>query len=109
MVRTAVEAVQTTFKEPIFVFLSVGVPDGWFDDCYLICRKNALAEGIFTVALFKHTAMLDGHADHETQGIWTKDGGVLLGFHPNAVFVIAEDNNPGLGTQRVEHFIFLNG
>jgi hypothetical protein len=86
------------FKEPIFVFFSVGVANGWPDDCYLICRKNALAEGIFTVALFKRTTALDGHADHEMQSVRTKDGGVLFGFCPDAVFVVAKDNNAGLGT-----------
>ncbi len=40
MARTAAEAVQSTFKEPIFVFFSVGVADGWLDDCYLIFQKN---------------------------------------------------------------------
>jgi hypothetical protein len=98
MARTAAEAVQSTFKEPIFVFFTVGVANGWLDNCYLIWRKNALAEDIFTVALFKRTMTLNGHSDHETQGVQMKDGGVLFGFRPDAVFVVAKDDNAGLGT-----------
>jgi hypothetical protein len=78
--------------------LYIEVANRWLDNCYLICRKNALAEGIFTVALLKRTMTLDSHADHEMQGVRTKDGGVLFGFCPDAVFVVAEDNNAGLGT-----------
>jgi hypothetical protein len=61
MARTAAEAVQSMFKEPIFVFFSVGVANRGLDSCYLICRKNVLAHSIFKVALFKRTTTLNGH------------------------------------------------
>ncbi len=89
------EAIQHAFKKPIFVFLDVGVTHGWLDDRYLIRRKNALAEGIFAVAMFEGALALDGHADQEMQHVRPKDGGILLRFHPNAV---TKDDYAGLGT-----------
>jgi hypothetical protein len=94
----AAEAVQRAFKKPIFVFLGIGVANGWLDDCYLIRRKNALAEGVFSVTLSEGASALDGHADQEMQHVRPKEGGVLLRFCPNAVFVVTKDNYTGLGT-----------
>jgi hypothetical protein len=94
----AAEAIQCAFKKPIFIFLGAGVANGWLDNCYLIRRKNALAEGVFAVALFEGASALDGHADQETQHVRPKDGGVLLRFCPNAVFVVTKENYAGLGT-----------
>jgi hypothetical protein len=96
VVGAAAEAIQHAFKKPIFIFLGVGVANGWLDNRYLIRRKNALAEGVFAVAVFEGASALDGHADQETQHVRPKDGGVLLRFHPNVVFVVTKVNYAGL-------------
>jgi hypothetical protein len=59
----AAKAVQGAFEEPVFIVLCVRVANGRLDDCYLIWGKNALAEGVFAVALFECALALDGHAD----------------------------------------------
>ncbi len=59
----AAKAVQGSFEEPVFIFLGIKVANGQLDDGYLIRGKNALAEGVFAVALFKCATALDGHAD----------------------------------------------
>jgi hypothetical protein len=63
MVGAAAKAVQGAFEEPVFIVLCIRVANGRLDDRYLICRKNALAEGVFAVALFECASALEGHAD----------------------------------------------
>ncbi len=57
------EAVQSLFEEPVFVLLSVGVAKGWFNNRDLVVWENALAKGIFAVALFECVPPFNNHAD----------------------------------------------
>jgi hypothetical protein len=56
--RAAAKAIQGAFEEPIFIFLGVWIADGWLDNPYFVCSKNALA-----VILFECASALDGHTD----------------------------------------------
>jgi hypothetical protein len=58
-----VEAIQTSFEEPVFVLLGVGVAQGWFNNRDLVVWENALAKSVLAVALFECVLPFNSHAD----------------------------------------------
>ena len=105
---TAAEAVQSFLKEPIFVFASVGVSNGWFHDSGFVVGKNALTKCIFAVTLLEGAALLHGKTDHQLHGVGAEDGGILFWLGPSAIFMIAKDHDVRFGAERVEHLVFLD-
>ncbi len=61
---TAAEAVQSYLKEPIFVFASVEVSNGWFHASGFIVGESALTKCIFAVTLLEGEALLHGKTDN---------------------------------------------
>jgi hypothetical protein len=105
---TAVEAVQSFLKEPIFIFASVGVSNGWFHDSGFVVGKNALTKCIFAVTLLVGAALLHGKTDHQPHGVGSEDGGILFWLGPNVIFIIAKDHDARFGAERVEYLVFLD-
>ncbi len=53
------EAVERLSQKPVFVLCIIGIANRWFDNCYFIVRKNALAECILAISLVQHVVFLD--------------------------------------------------
>ncbi len=111
MARTASETVESFLEEPVFVLCRVWVANRWFDDGDFVIGEDALAlaECVLAVALFKGASAFDRHADKQSHRVWAKDGDIFLQLGPDAIFVVAKDDNAGLRPKRVKHFILFDG
>jgi hypothetical protein len=88
--------------------ISVGIARRRTNDRYLIRRKNALAECVFAVALLQSLLLLNREASQKAQGILTKNRSEAITFTPNAVLMIAEDNDPRFCMKGKEIFILFD-
>jgi len=59
--------------------------------------------------LLEGAAFLHGETNHHPHRVGTEDGGVRFWFGPDPIFMVAEDDDAGFGTERVEHLVFLDG
>ncbi len=80
-----------------------------FDDGDFVVGENALTECVLAVALFKGAAMFDCHADKQSHRVRAKDRGIFLRLGPDAIFVVAKDDDAGLRPERVKHLILFDG
>ena len=72
------KTIKCLLEKPIFVFVSVGVTDGWFHDCDFAVGENALTKGVLEVFLLEGAAMFNREADNELHCIGAKDRGILV-------------------------------
>jgi hypothetical protein len=75
---TSAETIKWFSQEPIFVLGSVRVSNRRLDNSDFVVGENSLAEGILAVALFESASLFDREADHETQRVGAKDGGIFF-------------------------------
>ena len=68
-----------------------------------------MTESVFAIALFKRPSTFDRHADQQSHRVRAKDRGVFLWLGPDAIFVVAKDNDAGLSPERVKHFVLFDG
>jgi len=102
---TAAEAVQSFLEEPIFIFASIGVSNGGFHDSDFIVGDDKMH---FCSHLALGYAFLHGKTDQQPHGVGAEDEGVLFWLGPNAIFMIAKDQDAGFVAERVEHLVFLD-
>ncbi len=95
-------------QKPKFMRSSAGIARRRTNDRNLFRRKNALAECIFAVALSQRPPLLNHKASQKAKGILTKNRSEAIAFTPNAVFMIAEDEDPRFCAKRKEIFILFD-
>jgi hypothetical protein len=88
MPGTPTKAIKSFEKKPIFILGCVRVSGRGSDYCSLLRRKNALAESVFTIYLFKSSMMLSRQTNQEAETIEPKDGRKMIAFGPVAAFMI---------------------
>ena len=64
-----------------------------------------MAECILAVALAEGAAFFNGHANQKMERLAAKHRSKFIRFRPNAIFVIAEDNDTRLGAVRKQVLI----
>jgi hypothetical protein len=80
MPQAASKSIKRLFKEPIFIRGGVGIAARGANNSYLVERKDAPTECIFTITLTKGTMRCDRHACEETKRFLMEDRGNLLLF-----------------------------
>ncbi len=108
MAGAPTEAIQSFKKKPVFVLGCIWVPRGGSDNSRFRSRKNALAEGVFAIALFEGPTMLSGHTNQETETVETKNGRKAVAFRPDAVFPIAQHNDTRFGAKGHQLFVLFD-
>ncbi len=88
--------------------ISVGIARRRTNNRNLIRRKNALAECVFSVALSQSPLLLNREASQKVQRILTKNRSEAIFSTPNAVVMIAKDNDPRFCAKRKEIFILFD-
>jgi hypothetical protein len=73
MLGTLTKAIKSFEKKPIFILGCVRVSGRGSDNGSLLRRKNALAESVFAISLFKSSMMLSGQTNQEAETIKPKD------------------------------------
>jgi hypothetical protein len=106
---TPAKAIQSFEKKPIFIFRSIRVPGRGSDNNCLLRQKNALAESVFAVPLFKGPTMLSLQTNQEAETVKPKNGRKTIAFRPVAAFSIAQHNYTRLGPKRHQLFILFDG
>jgi hypothetical protein len=102
------KAIKCLQQKPIFMRISLGIAQRQTNDRNLFRRKNALAECIFAVALSQRPPLLNHKASQKAKGILTKNRSEAIAFTPNAVFMIAKDDDPRFCAKRNEIFILFD-
>ena len=98
--RATAQTVKCFLQQPVFTLLGVWVTDRRFNDGDFIRRQYALTKGILAIALFESAPALDSHTGEETESVRAEDRSVLFRFRPDAIFVIAKDDDPRFGAVR---------
>jgi hypothetical protein len=88
MPGTPTKAIKSFEKKPIFILGCVRVSGRGSDNGSLLRRKNALAESVFAISLFKSSTMLSRQTNQEAETIELKDGCKAIAFGPVASFTI---------------------
>ncbi len=102
------KAIKCLLQKPIFLRISVGIARRQTNDRNLFRQKNALAECVFAVALSQRPPLLNREASQKAKGILTKNRSEAIAFTPNAVFMIAKDDDPRFCAKRNEIFILFD-
>ena len=93
MTWATTETVQCLLEKPVFARLSVGITGWRADDGDFVRWQNAIAEGIFAIALLEDTTLFDSQTDKVPEGVLTKNWCVTLRFRPRAIFEVTKDND----------------
>jgi hypothetical protein len=99
------KAIKSFEEKPIFILVSIRIPCRWSDDSGFLRRKNALAESVFAISLFKAPAVLGRQTNQEVETIKPKNRCKTIAFGPVAPFTITQNNNARLGPKRQQLFI----
>jgi hypothetical protein len=107
--RAPAKAIKSLENKPIFIFASIWVPGRWADNSCLLRRKNALAEGVFSIPLLKAATVLSRQTNQKSETIKSKNRCKALTFGPVASITIAQHDNTRLGPKRHQMLVLLNG
>jgi hypothetical protein len=88
MPGTPIKAIKSFEKKPIFILGCVRVSGKGSDNGSLLRRKNALAESVFAISLFKSWMMLSRQTNQEAETIKPKDRHKAIAFGPVSAFTI---------------------
>jgi hypothetical protein len=88
MPGTPMKAIKSFEKKPIIILGCVRVSGRGSDNGSLLRRKNALAESVFAISLFKSLMMLSRQTNQEAETIGPKDGCKAIAFGLVAAFTI---------------------
>ena len=94
------KTIESLLKQPVFIFCGVGITGRWMDNCDLLRREYALAEGVLTVPLLETTTMLHRKTDQKTETVEAQNRSKLIALGPITSLTIAQNHDPRLGAER---------
>ena len=109
MPGTPTKAIKSFETKPIFILGCVRVSGRGSDNGSLLRRKNALAESVFAISLFKSSTMLSRQTNQEAETIELKNGCKAITFGPVVAFTITQYDYTRLGPKRHQLFVLFDG
>ncbi len=105
MLRAAAKAIYSPEKKPIFIWFSLWITQGRWNNGNLFQGQNTLKNVCFATTLANGVMLLDRYQNQNSKRVATKNRSKAVAFAPDTVLVVAKDNNLRFGSKRIEILI----